>query len=175
MNDSTPKHVAAWVTRAESSTDLRAIREINLAAFPTSEEADLVESLRADAAWIPELSVLAATPSGTPVGYALLTRCHIGHVPGLALGPCAVVPEHQGTGAGSAVIEYGLDVARKRGEAYAVVLGHPEYYPRFGFRRASAHGISLPIDVPDEAFLVLSLDSSELPAGTVRYPPPFGV
>ncbi|MFD5844786.1 GNAT family N-acetyltransferase [Streptomyces chartreusis] len=165
-----------WITRAETSADIRAVRDINLAAFPTSEEADLVDALREDPSWIEGLSFVSTDDDGRPVGFALLTRCHIGDVPALCLAPCAVRPEWQRSGAGSAAVRAALAAARDMGEHYVVVLGHPAYYPRFGFTRASAHGIGLTIDVPDEALMALALDAGHaLPGGTVRYAAPFGI
>ncbi|MET9834772.1 N-acetyltransferase [Streptomyces sp. NPDC006385] len=165
-----------WITRAETSADIPAIRDINLAAFDTSLEADLVEALRADSSWIEGLSLLSAEENGRPVGYALLTRCHIGDTPALCLGPCAVRPEQQNSGAGSAAVRAALAAAKDMGEHYVVVLGHPTYYPRFGFSRASVHGIGLTIDVPDEALMALTLDAEHpLPSGIVRYAAPFGI
>lgn len=166
-----------WLTRAETGADVPAIREIVLAAFPTPEEAGLVDALRADeSAWIDGLSVVATDEDDRPAGHALLTRCHIGGTPSLCLAPVAVLPGRQRTGAGSAAVRAVLEAARERGERHVVVLGHPEYYPRFGFTRASAHGIGLSIEVPDEALMVLALDAREpLPGGTVRYAAAFGV
>jgi predicted N-acetyltransferase YhbS len=165
-----------WITRAETGADIPAIRAINLAAFDTPLEADLVDALRADEAWIDGLSIVAADPDGTAVGHALLTRSHIGDVPALCLGPVAVLPEHQRTGAGAAAVRAALRAATELGERYVVVLGHPAYYPRFGFTRASAHGITVTFDVPDEALMALALDAGHpLPGGTVRYAAPFGI
>ncbi|MFE9773674.1 GNAT family N-acetyltransferase [Streptomyces sp. NPDC005931] len=165
-----------WITRAETGADVPAIREIDLAAFDTPLEADLVEALRADEAWIDGLSVVTADHDDSPVGHALLTRCHIGTVPALCLGPVAVLPGHQGTGAGSAAIRAGLRAAADLGEPFVTVLGHPSYYPRFGFTRASSHGIAVTLDVPDEALMALSLDADHpLPSGTVTYAAPFGI
>ncbi|MEG3627710.1 GNAT family N-acetyltransferase [Streptomyces poriticola] len=166
-----------WTTRAETDADIPAIREILLAAFPTAEEADLVDALRTDpAAWIDGLSVVAADDTGRPVGHALLTRCHIGDSPALCLAPCAVLPDRRRSGAGSAAIRAALAAARREGEYHVVVLGHPEYYPRFGFTRAADHGISVPLDVPDEALMALTLDPGHpLPRGAVRYAAPFGI
>ncbi|MFD5713667.1 GNAT family N-acetyltransferase [Streptomyces pharetrae] len=166
-----------WITRAETPGDATAIREILLTAFPTALEADLVDALRTDpAAWIDGLSVVAADETGRLTGYALLTRCHIGEVPALCLGPCAVRPERQRSGAGSAAVRAALAAATEAGERYVVVLGHPAYYPRFGFTRASTHGIELSIDVPDEALMALALDAGHpLPGGTVRYAAAFGI
>ena len=166
-----------WITRAETDADIPAVREIDLAAFDTPLEADLVEALRGDdAAWLDGLSIVAATQDGKVVGHALLTRCHIDDTPALCLGPVAVLPEYQGTGAGSAAVRAALRAAEDIGEHFVVVLGHPPYYPRFGFTRASAHGIRIPIDVPDEALMALTLDPTHpLPSGTVRYAAPFGI
>ena len=165
-----------WNTRVETDTDIAAVRAINAAAFDTTDEADLVDALRADPSWIDGMSVVSTTPDGTPVGYALLTRCHVGEVPALCLAPCAVLPEYQRTGAGSAAVRAVLEAARHRGERFVIVLGHPSYYPRFGFTRASTHGIGLSVEVPDEALMALSLDADHpLPGGTVRYAAPFGI
>ncbi|MGW2425294.1 GNAT family N-acetyltransferase [Streptomyces sp. NPDC001709] len=117
-----------------------------------------------------------ADEAGNPVGHALLTRCRIGSLPALCLSPCAVRPEQQRTGAGRAAVRTGQAAARSLGEHYVVVLGHPTYYPRFGFTRASAHGIGLTIDVPDDALMALSLDAAHpLPSGTVHYADAFGI
>lgn len=165
-----------WTTRPETTADIAAIREVNLGAFPTPLEADLVEALRSDPAWIPGLSLVAEAPDGTIAGFALLTRCHIDDSPALVLGPCAVLPAHQKTGAGSAAIRAALDAARARGENLVTCLGHPDYYPRFGFTPASGHGIRPAFEVPDEAMMVLALDvTAPVPTGTIHYPAPFGV
>jgi putative acetyltransferase len=168
---------SAWATRPETPGDVAAVREINLAAFPTGEEARIVDELRADpGAWLDGLSMLATDAGGTPVGHALLTRCHVGGEPALTLGPCAVLPRVQRSGAGSAAIRAVLDAARARGENLVVVLGHPEYYPRFGFSRASGFGIRAPIEVPDEALMAMALAPDRpVPAGTIRYPAAFGI
>ncbi|MGK8522844.1 GNAT family N-acetyltransferase [Nocardia asteroides] len=165
-----------WITRAEISADIPVIRRIDLAAFDTALEADLVEALRRDPAWIEGLSLVATDHDGAPVGHALLTRCHIGDVPALCLGPVAVWPEHQNSGAGTAVVRAALCAAVAEGEQFVTVLGHPDYYPRFGFTRASAHGIRPPMEVPDEAMMALALDTRHpLPSGTIRYAGPFGI
>jgi len=166
----------SWLTRVETGPDIPVIREITLAAFDTPLEADLVDALRAGPAWIDGLSIVATTVDGDPVAHALLTRCHIGGVPALCLAPCSVLPSHQRSGAGSAAIRTALRAATDQGERYVTVLGHPTYYPRFGFTRASAHGITLSIEVPDEALMALALDAEHpLPAGTIRYAAPFGI
>ncbi|MEE4022402.1 N-acetyltransferase [Gordonia sp. PKS22-38] len=158
------------------------IRQVVTDAFGQPDEADLVDALRADAlAWIPELSMVATDRDGLVVGFALLTRCRVGAEPALALAPCAVVGDLQNTGVGTAVTVAALDAARSRVTAGAdenlvVVLGHPEFYPRFGFRRASEVGISASFEVPDDALMFLALDPNRpIPTGVIEYPPAFGV
>ncbi|MCE7081981.1 GNAT family N-acetyltransferase [Streptomyces sp. ST2-7A] len=167
---------APWGTRAETGADLPTIRGINLAAFETSFEADLVDALRGDPSWIDGLSLVATDDHDRPIAHALLTRCHIGDTPALCLAPCAVLPAQQRQGAGSAAIRAALAAAGDIGERFVTVLGHPDYYPWFGFTRASAHGIGLSIEVPDEALMALALDPDRpLPSGTIRYAAPFGI
>ncbi|MFB6666373.1 N-acetyltransferase [Streptomyces sp. CS147] len=169
--------MTTWTARPETADDITAIRDINLAAFPTSEEADLIDALRTDPkAWIDGLSLVTEGSDGTLTGHALLTRCHVDGAPALALAPCAVRPSAQRTGAGSAAIRAALDAARSLGENLVLVLGHPEYYPRFGFTPASRFGIRAPFDVPDEAMMALALDDTRpVPTGTIRYAAAFGV
>ncbi|MEV8589081.1 bifunctional class I SAM-dependent methyltransferase/N-acetyltransferase [Streptomyces sp. NPDC051180] len=171
-----------WTLRTETAADAEAIRRVVSTAFgsegePSATEADLVEALRRDAdAWLPGLSIVAEAPDGTVAAHALITRCRVGAAPAAALAPVSVAPAHQRTGAGQAVVRAALDAARLRGESLVLVLGHPEYYPRFGFVRASEYGIKPGFDVPDEAMMALVLDDSvPVPAGTLVYPAAFGV
>ena len=158
-----PDVPAAWRTRAERPDDAAALRDLLAAAFPTPEEADLVEALRADG-------------DPRPGAQALLTRAHAGGEPVLARAPCATLPAQQRRGAGSAAIRAALAAAREQGENLVVVLGHAEYYPRFGFTPASGFGVTAPFDVPDEAFLALALAPERpTPRGQIAYPPAFGV
>ena len=174
---------ATWETRPETPEDVAAIRRINLVAFPAPDEADLVDTLREDEeAWIPELSWVAVDAEGAPVAYALLTRCHVeseagAAQPALALAPCAVLRPYQKQGAGTAVIHAALEAARAAGENLVIVLGHADYYPRFGFRPASRFGVRAAFEVPDEALMALTLqdDGESVTPGVVRYPDAFGV
>ncbi|MEU9852740.1 bifunctional class I SAM-dependent methyltransferase/N-acetyltransferase [Streptomyces sp. NPDC047974] len=166
-----------WPTRPERESDHAAVREVTAAAFGSPAEAELVDALRADPdAWLPGLSVVAEAPDGSVAAHALITRCRVDGAPAAALAPVSVAPEHQRTGAGQAVTRAVLDAARLAGERLVLVLGHPEYYPRFGFARASEYGIKPGFDVPDEAMMALVLDGSgPVPPGTIAYPAAFGV
>lgn len=167
----------AWLTRPETGADRGAVHALTAAAFGRPDEADLVDALRADpGAWLPGLSWVAEAEDGTVAAYALITRCHVDSEPALALAPVAVLPGRQREGAGAAVVRAVLDAARGRGERLVLVLGHPEYYPRFGFVRASGYGIRPGFDAPDEAVMALVLDgSAHVAPGTIRYPAAFGV
>ncbi|MFB7590974.1 GNAT family N-acetyltransferase [Streptomyces sp. NPDC056169] len=171
-----------WRVREETAEDAPAIRRVVSTAFgsvdtPSETEADLVDALRRDAdAWLPGLSYVAEAPDGTVAAHALITRCRVDGAPAAALAPVSVAPEHQRTGAGQAVVRAVLDAARLRGEPLVLVLGHAEYYPRFGFVRASAYGIKPGFEVPDEVMMALVLDgSASVPSGTLVYPAAFGV
>ncbi|MDV5149445.1 bifunctional class I SAM-dependent methyltransferase/N-acetyltransferase [Streptomyces sp. SBC-4] len=171
-----------WRLREETAEDAPAVWRVVSAAFgsadtPSEGEADLVDNLRLDAdAWLPGLSYVAEAPDGSIAAHALITRCRVGGAPAAALAPVSVAPEYQRTGAGQAVVRAVLDAARLRGEPLVLVLGHPEYYPRFGFVRASEYGIKPGFEVPDEAMMALVLDGSvPVPSGTLVYPAAFGV
>jgi len=164
----------------ERAADVDGIRVVHRAAFPTGAEGELVDRLRASDAFIPELS-LVAERAGRIVGHILLTRVVAespeGAAPALALAPMAVLPNWQRRGVGAALVRRALDDARSLGHALVIVLGHPEYYPRFGFTSASAFGIAPPFDAPDEAFMALWLDESQARSlhATVRYSSAFGL
>lgn len=166
-----------FLTRAERRTDIPAIRAINEAAFPSQEEADLVDNLRADdEAWIDGLSIVTTTDDDAPVGHALLSRCQVGDSPALALAPCAVLPEYQHQGYGSAAVRAAIEAARSMEERLVIVLGHPDYYPKFGFVPASRLRVTAPFEVPDDAFMALQLHPGlEAPSGRVQYASAFGI
>src|SRR5262249_10126875 len=124
--------------RPERTEDAAAIRAVHCAAFPTDAEAHLVDQLRA--AGQARVSLVAEV-EGRVVGHIVFSPVSVVALPdgrqGLGLAPLAVVPEQQGRGVGSALTRAGLAVCRQEGCPFVVVLGHPAYYPRFGFRRAS--------------------------------------
>ncbi|MEV2275345.1 N-acetyltransferase [Nocardiopsis sp. NPDC049922] len=159
--------------RTETSTDAPRVREVITQAFGSPEDADLVDALRADISWIPELSLVAEDDHGTVIGHVLVTRASIGGVPSLTLAPVSVAPGHQNTGVGTTLVRAAVDAARDMGEHTMTVLGHPAYYPRFGFERASAHRVSCTLSAgPDEGAMVLSLDGSAIPAGDMGFATP---
>ncbi|OKJ01087.1 GNAT family N-acetyltransferase [Kitasatospora sp. CB01950] len=161
-------------TRVELPTDTAETRRVHMAAFPGPEEADLVDALRRDSAFLPELSVVAVDDREVVIGHALLTRLRIGNGKGLALAPVAVAPEWQRKGVGTAVVRAALTAAAEAGERVVVVLGDPGYYGRFGFAPASGHRITGPFDVPDTYFQALPLPGADgVPHGACRYPAPF--
>lgn len=166
-----------WRTRPETDGEASVVRPLVAAAFGSEAEAELVDALRRDpGAWLPGLSYVAEAPDGSIAAHALITRCLVDGAPAAALAPVAVAPAYQRTGAGKAVVRAVLDAARLRGEPLVLVLGHPEYYPKFGFVRASEYGIKPGFEVPDEAMMALVLDDSvPVPPGTIAYPAAFGV
>jgi predicted N-acetyltransferase YhbS len=167
---------ASCEIRPATRADGPALRALSVATFPNDAEADLVDALVAGDAWIDGLSHVAEAEDGSLVAYAILSRCEIDGWPALALAPCAVRPDLQRQGVGTATIAAALDAARAAGEALVVVLGHAAYYPRFGFVRASTLGIGAPLDVPDDAWMALLLDPERAsPSGTVVYADAFGV
>jgi putative acetyltransferase len=161
--------------RPEALTDAAAIRRVLEAAFPTAAEARLVDLLRASG----RLRIsLVAERNGELVG-------HIGFSPvqvdgeaagetGIGLAPLAVLPYDQRQGIGSRLIREGLEACARAGYGFVVVLGSPEYYPRFGFTRADRRGLGNEYGA-DEEFMVLELRGGRLPAngGLVRYGPEF--
>lgn len=159
--------------RAEQAADRPAVHAVNEAAFDTPAEADLIDALRGTTAWLPELS-LVAEQDGEIVGHLLLSLVDVDGTPTLSLAPMAVRPDRQRAGIGTALVTAALERARTTSYPHVVVLGHPAYYPRFGFAPARAQGIETPYDVPDAAWMALPLPGPrDAVRGTVRYPPAF--
>ncbi|MEV6208975.1 N-acetyltransferase [Kitasatospora sp. NPDC051914] len=160
-------------TRVELPSDAPATRRVHMAAFPGPDEADLVDALRRDPAWIPDFS-LVAVEDELVLAHALLTRLQVGDGWALALAPVAVAPEWQRKGIGALVVRAALNAAEEAGERMVVVLGDPGYYSRFGFIPASRHEITGPYEVQDDCFLALPLAGYDgTPRGFCRYPAPF--
>ena len=160
--------------RLERPGDQDQIRVVNERAFGGSEEARIVDALRGCEG---SLS-LVATAAGGIVGHILFTPVRIeppraARVAGLA--PMSVLPEQQRQGVGSALIAEGLSRCRELGYTAVVVVGHPEYYPRFGFVQASTRALQYEYSVPSESFMLLELvpDALKGPPGVAHYRPEF--
>jgi predicted N-acetyltransferase YhbS len=147
---------------------------VHLAAFGQREEAALVDALRAGPSFLPELSLVAADGEDV-LGHVLLSEASLdtGHAV-LALAPIGVRPERQGQGVGARLMEEAVRRARETTYPLVVLVGHPRWYPRFGFESASRQGVRAPWDVPDEAWMMLPLPAhAPEVTGAVVYPPPF--
>ena len=143
--------------RLEETADVERIRRLNEQAFETPAEAGLVDLLRSRGKLVVSL---VAEDGDRVVGHIAFSRVSITTTPklrGVGLGPMAVDPGSQRQGIGSMLVRAGLDRCRDMGYDYAVVLGHPEYYPRFGFVPASQHGITCTWEVPEGVFMALEL------------------
>ncbi len=171
------------LVRRELAGDEASIRAVTAAAFarPGEDvpvEAPLVDWLRASAAWIPELSLVAVDPDGDPggeiAGHVLCTRGTVGAAAVLALGPLSVRPDRQRGGVGKALVHAVLGAADALGEPLVVLLGSTAYYPRFGFRPAGEYGITPQRPEWKEHFQVRTLTAYD-PAvrGEFAYPEPF--
>jgi putative acetyltransferase len=164
------------IIRTESVSDHSMIRQVIEAAFGSDDEPDLVEALRTERVVL--LSVVAEL-DGRIVGHILFSRMSIetptGVVAVVALAPMAVLPQYQRQGIGGKLIRYGLDTLRGLGERAVIVVGHPGYYPRFGFSTERARSLESPF--PPAAFMALELTPGALDGihGRVRYPHAFGL
>ena len=171
------------IIRPETPADYARIYEVTEAAFrdlPISDhtEQHLVNRLRNSAAYIPQLALVAEL-EGEVVGHILFTRAVIvgpdRSWDTLTLAPVSVAPDHQRCGIGGQLIRTGIELARGLGYDLINVLGHAEYYPRFGFMPASRYGVRCPYDVPDEVFMLQELRPGVLNdvSGVVQYAPEF--
>lgn len=164
--------VAEVLIREETPDDSDDIRRVNDAAFGQPQESTLVARLRENGAI---LLSLVAVVEGRVVGHILYSPVTIGSdgspLEGAGLGPMSVLPGRQRAGIGGRLVAEGNRRMRERGCPFIVVLGHPEYYPRFGFEPASRYGIRCEWTVPDEAFMILPLDPARLTGrgGLARY------
>ncbi|MGL4943441.1 MAG: GNAT family N-acetyltransferase [Thermoguttaceae bacterium] len=167
--------------RTENPADAAAVWEVNVEAFGREEEAKLVDALRRRTDFVRELSLVATTGENEIVGACLFSPIWIVReeresVPSLALAPVAVRTSWQRRGVGGQLIREGLQRAKLLGFGSVIVLGHAEYYSRFGFVPADRWHIAPPFDVPREAWMALELveDCVRDARGIVEYPPEFG-
>ncbi len=162
--------------RPETTVDELAVWEVNRAAFPTEAEADLVDALRKGG--YGRISLVAVRDQQI-VGHIFFSRLPIltarGAVEAVSLAPMAVMPDIQRHGIGSRLVTAGLEACRQAGPRIVVVLGHPEFYPRFGFSADLARPLSSPFS-GGASWMAMELVPGALTGvtGRVEYPPPFG-
>lgn len=162
--------------RQETPSDIQAIARLNDQAFGGAYESALIDRLRA--AGLIAVSLVAQDEDDV-VGHILLSRLAVTaderRLNTLALAPMAVVPERQRQGIGTALVRASIDAARTAKADVIVVLGHPDFYPRFGFSAARAAKLAAPFS--GDAFMALELTPGALGdgTGTVTYPPAFGI
>jgi putative acetyltransferase len=162
--------------RPERPEDVDGIRNVHSLAFAQGAEAALVDRLRAGKALI--VSMVAVE------GDEVLAHCAFSRV-GLedgggpemfGLGPMGVRPDHQNQGIGSGLVEASLRACKEAGAVAIVCVGHPEYYPRFGFQEATGYGLTCEFPVPEQFFMAIELEDGALDdvTGRIRYSPEFG-
>lgn len=163
---------ASFELREERPDDAAAIAALLDAAFGGSEESALVAALRSGC---DRLVSLVAEDDAELVGYILFSPAQVGGIEGMGLAPMAVTPERQGEGIGSALVRAGLERLSAAGCPFVIVLGHPGYYPRFGFEPASRRGIHCRWDVDSDVFRILALDEETMSgvSGLATYRPEF--
>ena len=166
--------------RPETSKDYQEITRVNDLAFGQKNEGIIIESLRKNKNFVPELSIVAEK-DGMIIGHILFFPIQIkskdSSYKSVSLAPMAVLPEYQNQGIGGKLVRYGLEKCREKGYQSVIVLGHPEYYPRFGFEKASKWGIRPPFEAPDETFMAMELVEGGLKgvSGVVEYPEEYSV
>jgi putative acetyltransferase len=178
-----PVDAPRWTIRLEHPLDLDQIHELHRSAFSRPHEAELVDAIRSSAAFVPELSLVAATEDGSVLGHVLISLIDLEpdadgdatapRMPVLALAPIGVLPQHAGRGIGTGLMREALAMADERSEPMIAVLGPPAFYRRFGFVPAADHGVRSPYDEAGDAMQVRPRPGAEVVAGTLVYPPPF--
>jgi len=162
--------------RSELPADAPAVRHVHDQAFGQSDEADIVERLRAAGKVV---VALVAEQNGVVVGHIVFSPVTIERegrpCAAVALAPMAVLPTHQHRGIGRRLVEEGIMACKELGHVRIVVVGHPQYYPWFGFAPARRYGLRCEYDVPDEAFMALALTAEAFRDcnGLVKFAPEF--
>ncbi|HUR23874.1 MAG TPA: N-acetyltransferase [Acidimicrobiales bacterium] len=162
------------LVRRETPADVSRIDAVHRQAFDGPVEADLLHALRADAGWVSALSLVAEDAGGAVVGHVVCTEGLLGHVPVVGLGPVGVLPDVQRTGVGSALMHAVIAAADALDYPLVGLLGHLDYYPRFGFVPASRLGVTAPEPKWGDHFQARPLATWHARlAGTFRYAAPF--
>jgi putative acetyltransferase len=159
------------IVRVEQKQDRASVRAVNLSAFGTAAEANLVDALREQA--YPFVSLVAEVDAEI-IGHIMFSPVSLDGHPELrlmGLAPMAVAPAHQRNGVGSALVRAGLGHCGRLGFGAVAVLGYPFHYSRFGFQTAADFGIGCNYDAPVQAFMLLELQPGYLRgiAGAVRF------
>jgi putative acetyltransferase len=158
--------------RDEQPGDVAAVREVNRRAFDQDDEGRIVDALRDNGG---ALLSLVAVADGTVVGHIMFSPVTVGAMIGVALGPMAVIPGFQRQGIGSRLVEEGLQRLRTSACPFVVVIGHPQFYPRFGFQPAERYRVTSEWNVPADALMiaVLNPEVRSSMSGVARYRPEF--
>lgn len=160
--------------RQETSNDYETVFDVVKNAFEKAEHTDgdehnLVGRLRKSESFIPELSLVAEI-DGEIVAQIMFTKIKVADTVQVSLAPVSVLPSFQGKGLGAALIKEGHKIATALGYEFSILLGHPTYYPKFGYVPASSFGITAPFEVPDEAFMAINLKGEKsMLNGVVEY------
>lgn len=163
--------------RPESAADIKAIDVVHLSAFGGDDEVNLVSALRGTAGFNPDLSLVAEFHDRI-VGHILLTKVRLQRdhegFDILALAPMAVVPSQSHRGIGSELVQSALDAAKRMNYPAIAVVGHPEFYRRFGFEPASKWQLRCNLPAPPEAVMAMELEAESLAGGgNIIYPTQF--
>lgn len=150
--------------REENKNDLVTIKKINDKAFGQPQEGNVIDKIRESDSLV--LSLVAEIDNNI-VGHIFYStaeiECNNERIAGMGLAPMAVLPEYQKQGIGKRLINESLNILKKKPVPFIIVLGHEDYYPKFGFEIASKYGIKCQWDgVPDEAFMIMILDKEKM-------------
>ncbi|WP_010530572.1 GNAT family N-acetyltransferase [Lentibacillus jeotgali] len=175
-----------FIIRQEQEIDYESTEKVVKIAFVSAEQSDqdehnLVSRIRKSDVLVPELSLVAVDKDKNEIlGHILLSKVLIGNgdnqkVKSLALAPVSVLPDYQNKGIGTSLIKRVLEKAKELRYQSIIVLGHPEYYPKFGFKKASLWQIKAPFAVPEEALMAIELQEGSLDnvSGVIEYPSVF--
>lgn len=166
--------------RKENINDYEEIYSLVKVAFELEEHSDgdeqnLVNRLRNSDAYISELALVAEL-DGKIIGHIMFTIVHVEDAVALELGPLAVLPGFQGKGIGGMLIKTGHEIARKMGYEFIILVGHADYYPRFGYIPASTFGICSHFEIPQENHMAYNLKGKDTRLeGVVKYPKAWGI